>query len=334
MAILWFAPEAEFMCMEAIASLASDDELYDQMYFVSQATQDTTINVGKSTVTANDDVTEVAQSFTADGPYIGKVIAWAGKNGTPTDYLKCMVYNDSSNAPGTLVATSRTLLGDADLADTAAAEEFFFDSAGFAYPLQKGEKYWVVFDRTGSASDSNFFEIHYKGTSSTVAGHALSRSDNNMSTWTADSNGYDLYHVVYAGSLIAKNVRISGGERDVDTQKLIGYNELLDVKRSTIVEATCTLVYQGKAMMSMFSGTMQDVTGAYHRNTGGEKASNDRTEKSCLFYLKDGAYRVAAMLDDALVTSKEISLDAEGHTEETISIKCLAKNYHEEDNYA
>ena len=339
MATLWFAPKAQFAVMDASAldgdgGIASDDEIFDQMYFVSQATHDTTINLGKSTVAAADDVTEVGQSFTADGPYVGRVDVIAGKAATPTDNLTCAIYSDDGTDPETLLCTSKTKLAAGDLAVTPELESFEFDPADYTQALMPGEKYWIVFDRDGSASDTNYFKINYEDSASTVASHALTRSDDDMGTWTADASGDDLYHVIYAGGIPAKNVRISGGERDVDTQKLLGYNEVLDEKRATVIEATATLIYQGKYTQTLFSGAAQNVTGNYHRNTGGEKSSNDRTQKSCMFYLNDGTNVVAILLDDAMVTSREVSMDAEGHMEETISIKCLASNYYEEDDYA
>jgi len=337
MAQLWLAPQAELRIGPTISSVGSSAALDTQQLFVSQATQDTTINVGKSSVGGADDVTEVAQSFTADGPFISKVTAFVGKNGTPTDNIVCKIYNDSSNVPGTtLIATSANVTG-ASLADAPAATDFTFTEGSFDCPLTYGKKYWIVFDRGGDASDSNFFEVNYKGTASTVASHALARSDDDMSSWTADASGYDLYHVIYAGDLpVVKDLKVSGGERDVEAAKFLGYNELLDEKRSNVITATFTASFFDALMASGWcSGTPALVTGtSYYRTTGGEKSSNDRPTISAMLRLNDGTNTVVLLLNDAKATVHETSLSADGHAEQTITIKCLASDYYEEDDFA
>lgn len=147
---------------------------------------------------------------------------------------------------------------------------------------------------------------------------------------------------------MVKEVRISGGERDVETLKLLGYNELLDEKRATIIEAAFTLAFQGsiKAFNSTLTrgthldtaewmmGVKQTVTGNYKRATGGEKSSNDRSARAVHFKLYNGTNTVSVLLNKAYCTTREASLAADGHVEETITFKCLASNYAEEDDFA
>lgn len=151
---------------------------------------------------------------------------------------------------------------------------------------------------------------------------------------------------VYTGMM--KDVRISGGERDAEALKLMGYNELLDEKRATIVECTFTTAYQGAInyidsaktrgteldTFEMIAGTKQTITGDYKRTTLGEKSSNDRTTKAVNIQLNDGTYTVDLLLDGAVATSVDFSLAADGHAERTVTFKCLASKYYEEDNYA
>ncbi len=167
-------------------------------------------------------------------------------------------------------------------------------------------------------------------------------SDESIATYMA-SLGEE---AVYTGMI--KDVKISGGERDVEALKLLGYNELLDEKRATIVECTFTTAFQGAInyidstksrgteldLFEMVAGTKQTVTGAYKRTTLGEKASNDRTTKAVNIQLDDGTYTVDLLLDGAIATSPDFSMAADGHGERTITFKCLASKYYEEDNYA
>ena len=148
-------------------------------------------------------------------------------------------------------------------------------------------------------------------------------------------------------SAMVKNVRISGGERDVDTQKLLGYNEIMDEKRASIIEATFTCTYQGSInyldssltrqthldFAEMMMGTKQSVIDNYMRTIGAEKSTADRDKKAVHFKLTDGTYTVSILLNNAYMTSRETSVDAEGHMEETVTFKCLASNYYEEDDY-
>ena len=335
--VLWEATDARVLISSAISSIDEDIALLDQQYFVSQATQDTLINVGKSTVTDNDDVTEVAQSFTADGPFIGKVTAWAGKAGTPTDKIVCKIYSDDTNAPSsTLIATSAGLEAT-DLATTPEAENFIFTFSDYNYSMRTGDKYWIVFDRTGSASDTNYFKIHYKGTASTVASQALSRSDNNMTSWTVDTKGYDLYHIIYAGEMPVKDIKISGAERDVEGVKLFGFNEKLHLKRATPVEFQLTIIAGNSYPYEFVSGVGVSVTATdYFRNTFGEKSSSDRTAKSIIFVLNDpvtATKNVVFLGNNVYGTNIETSLESDNYVEHTITFKCLATQAYEEDNY-
>ena len=330
MTTLWFAPKGQIVIMNAISSVNGSASLESQFTFVSQATQDSAIAVGKVTLGGADDVLRVAQSFTADGMYVDKVTGYVGYAGTPTDNIQAKIYSDSSSDPGTLLATS-TSYAIASLTQGGAVQDFEFKDSDFTQPLRPGSKYWVEFSRTSSTSDTNYFNVYYKGTASTVADHALSRFD---AAWAVDASGYDLYHVVYAGGVLAKDIKISGGERDVEATKLIGYNELLDEKRAPIIEYAFTAVYQGSAVKVLQSGTPTNPVGAYFRAQGGEKSSNDRTKKVVAMILDDGTYTVICALNDAYVTASDISLAADGSAEQTFTAKGLASAYYEEDNYA
>ena len=149
----------------------------------------------------------------------------------------------------------------------------------------------------------------------------------------------------YSG--MVQDVRISGGERDIDAKKTFGYNELTDQKRASIIETSLTIGYQGsiKAFSTSgtrgtnldtaewFMGVKQTVTGNYKRATGGEKSANDRTTKAVHFKLTNGTNTISILMNNALCTTRELSIAADGHMEETITFKCLASNYYEEDDF-
>lgn len=319
-----YARNAKLLVSSAISSVSGSATLASQQYFVSQATQDTVINVGKSTVTADDDVTEVAQSFTADGPYVGDVTAYAAKVGTPTDNIVCKLYSDSTG-PYELIATSDGLSAT-DLSETPEAETFTFEFKDYSRGLIVGKKYWIVFDRTGSASDTNYYSISYKGTSSTVADQTLSRSDDNMTSWTNDGDGCDLYHVIYAGEIPITEFKIDTGEVEATVEKRIGYNEVLVDGRSKGAEITFKSPFEGTQLSELISGAAQAVTGNYYRHTFGEKASNDRTTKSLIVKIYDGTNNWVYLMNNAYVTTLDNSSDADSHFEESLTAKSLSSN--------
>jgi len=331
MTVLWWAQEGEVIIDEAIAAIDATVALRGQQVFVSQATQDTTLDVGKVTQ-AGDAVGMCAQSFIADAARIDKVVAFVGKEGTPTDSLRCSIYTDNAGVPLAIVdAAAYVDVAAADIAAAPAAETFDFTDANFF--LIPGVRYHIVFERTGSDHDTNFYEVNYKGTASVIAAEALSRD---IAGWVEDVNGYDLYHIIYGGSMatLSKDIRITGGDRDVESVKAFGYNEHLDERRAVVNEASFTLIHESKETGVYEDGDPQLVGAtAYYRIHGGEKAANDRTKKSICFSFYDGTNHVNVMMNDAQFTTREMSLAADGHMEETITAKCLASDYYEEDDF-
>jgi len=334
-----YGTQSQVWIMEAISSVASDDELADQMVFVSQTEHDTNINLGKVTVAAEDELSEVAQSFTADGPYIRKVTTLVGSTNSPSDYIVCKICKDTGkdttvNEPddADIIATSANVSVGTSQAVTAT--DFTFTESDFTEALIAGLTYWIIFDRTGSASNTNYYLLRYETSASTVATHTLSRSDDGMSTWTADAQGEDMYHVIYAGDSghRIKDVKFGGGERNVELIKLLGYTELADVKRSTPIEVTFTRILAEHEVAALAHGNPQNVTGDYYRVIMGEKSSNDRTTKAVLIQATNGTYTINWLLNNARVTSTDFSIAADGHGEETITVKALASNTYYEDD--
>ena len=138
-----------------------------------------------------------------------------------------------------------------------------------------------------------------------------------------------------------KEIAISGGERDLETQKQLGYNESRNLKRSTVKQCTFTIVGgQGNAAAavdweSWSMGVAQPVTGAYYRHIGGEKSSNDRAGYGVLIKWTDGTNNIITLLNNAYVTSgPEWGIAADGSLEQTVTFKCLASEFYYEDDFA
>jgi len=136
-----------------------------------------------------------------------------------------------------------------------------------------------------------------------------------------------------------KEVRISGGERDLEAINTLGIGQLDQQGRPTIIECVLTLVYDDATKTGTYLGgtTVTIGTTGFRRIQLGEHVTTgsdpiDRVRKSVLVELDDGTNKVYALLNNAYATTREWGLAADGHVEETLTFKTLAQNYYEEDN--
>lgn len=133
---------------------------------------------------------------------------------------------------------------------------------------------------------------------------------------------------------ITKDVRVSGGDRDVEAVDLFGPNQLIQEGRPALMEVQFTIVYQDNDEAVGFLRGPTTVATTYSRMQGGEATSNDRATQSVLFELTDGTNSVYVLFNNAYETNREISLGADGHVESTLTYKCLATDYYEETDLA
>jgi len=144
--------------------------------------------------------------------------------------------------------------------------------------------------------------------------------------WTQAVAGTDITEIV-------KEIRISGGERDYSPIDVFGANQLGQHGRPTIMQISFTKVYQdpSTAGEDLMGDTITSPSG-YNRYQGGEKSSGDRVAKAVAVQFTDGTNIVNALLNNAYCTAREFGTDASGHVEESVTYKCLFKDYLEEDN--
>jgi hypothetical protein len=148
------------------------------------------------------------------------------------------------------------------------------------------------------------------------------------------------------------NVTISGGSRDLKAIDTLGINQLGQQGRPEIMQAEFTLIAENAEGSQYISGlpfvttvTVPNYTGTFtstfSRWQYGEKSTNaaDRPALAVLFKLTDSVATasnktVNCLLNNAYLTNRETSLSADGFVEEKWTIKCLAQDYYEEDNFA
>jgi len=142
-------------------------------------------------------------------------------------------------------------------------------------------------------------------------------------------------HVTYSGEV--KDIEISGGEADTETIYLFGsntsgqQNAVKDPQNMTDLEFTGTLIFKDHDTSELATATAASVGSTGYKRISGD---GDRSEKAVVIKFNSGSDTAVVLLNNALFTKMgDISLEAEGHAEQEIMAKCLAKDYHVEDNF-
>lgn len=134
-----------------------------------------------------------------------------------------------------------------------------------------------------------------------------------------------------------KDIEIAGAEADVDSVFLFGadasgrQNAEITEEAMSMREFTGTLIFvdQDAAELALSQRVRVGST-SYYRVQG----DTTRSRKAILVTFTDGTNTVNILMNNALFTKiGDISLDAEGHAEQEITAKCLAKDYYEEANF-
>ena len=136
-----------------------------------------------------------------------------------------------------------------------------------------------------------------------------------------------------------KSISISGAEADLDSVFLFGadsdgrQNADIEESNMTMREFSGTLVYKDEDAAELTVASASSLGGSasdFNRITG----DTTRVQKSILVQFTDGTNTVNILMNNAYFTKMgDISLDAEGHAEQEITAKCLAKDYCEESDF-
>lgn len=136
-----------------------------------------------------------------------------------------------------------------------------------------------------------------------------------------------------------KNVTISGGERDVENIPLLGATsgyanqEIFQKSVGTLREVTMTLIYTDIEVSLMGAGTVatSGAASGYKRIQGDQAL----TQKAILLSFTDSTNYTNVLMNNCYCTKlNDLKIEADGHAEQEVTFKCLAKDYYEEDNLA
>jgi len=134
-----------------------------------------------------------------------------------------------------------------------------------------------------------------------------------------------------------KTIAITGGERDVESIPLLGTTsgyanqELFQKSTGSLREVSLTLVYQDADLALLGSGTVatSGTASGYTRVQGDQET----TQRAVILSFNTGSDYVNVMMNNCYpVKIGDIKIEADGHAEQEIVYKCLAKDYYEEDN--
>lgn len=179
--------------------------------------------------------THLAQPFTAvNTGRLTRLDVQVKNSASATGTVMVKIYSDSSNVPGTLLATSS--IAQSDLTSSYATTQVFFSEAP---EVTATSTYWIVLSVQANGDNSYYSQSTTSGTT------ALTSSDSGT-TWSATT--YDLYFDVR----VATNTHVSKGlywarKSDGSVKKaLLGYNTFV----GQVDEATGTLSSIGSGLSS------------------------------------------------------------------------------------
>ena len=137
----------------------------------------------------------------------------------------------------------------------------------------------------------------------------------------------------YSGRV--KSVEISGAEADTETVYLFGadangrQNTEVEEQNMTDREFSGTMVYQDNKMAALAVGGTTTIAATGYTRVQGD---GPRYTRALLLKFVDSAGTILHVcMNNARFTKMgDISLDAEGHAEQEVTVKCASKDYYEE----
>jgi len=125
-----------------------------------------------------------------------------------------------------------------------------------------------------------------------------------------------------------REISVSGGEREVEQILAFGDNQYLKLSPEAAFETSVTVLKQDVEFAQMLLGGT-DVNDPILAVGGGTRP----TSKTVQYLWDDGTAtgsQLRITFENVMAYSKELTLDTEGHMEETVSFRCKAADYKEE----
>lgn len=199
------------------------------LYCEDSSTTDKTV-VSQTTYTDNPNngqsfgvsaTTKVAQSFIEGGVIISKIKVRLCQVGAVTDNVKVGIQADNNNAPSGTFLASATTTGNTLPTDPAASEERTITLSADVV-CSKNTKYWIVAERTGSTSESNYYKM-FLSTGNTNPYTNGGSAAYNGSSWSIDASN-DYYFKLITTTIQGK-VYLASALSTATANSFIGFND-------------------------------------------------------------------------------------------------------------
>jgi hypothetical protein len=175
------------------------------------------------------------------------------------------------------------------------------------------------------------------GTQASVYIHTATITLATNAAMLTTTNGVPASGTAYTAEI--KDWKITGGERDLEVIKMLGYTEQANYKRATPFEMSGTLLFRDVDVWQFACGTGStgNVGGATETYTPianakrvhfGEKQTNDRVPQAVYLigFTASGNY-IAFLMNGAVITTVgDVTVNADDAIEQSITFKCLATN--------
>jgi hypothetical protein len=131
-----------------------------------------------------------------------------------------------------------------------------------------------------------------------------------------------------------KDFKITGGERDLESIKLLGFTEQANFKRASVIEVTGTLLFRDIDVWEMANGTVTTPTTSVKRTQFGEKSSSDRVPRAVFLKVARGSatsYMLVLLNGAYMKMGPEVNVTPEDAIEQTVTFQCLASSVYAEE---
>lgn len=150
----------------------------------------------------------------------------------------------------------------------------------------------------------------------------------NALSGTPGTSSTDLYSQVsgtdFSGD--CKEVTINPGAHGVEIINVFG-DQLIDENRPELVTADFTMVYSDVDIFGLSFATAATAPSGYTRYQGTD-STGSRTARALGFQVYTSSSTANALMNNAYIVDRgEVSINAEGHAEQTFSAACLVKDY-------
>lgn len=195
-------PVAAWLIRTPVATIAVDAVIKATVTGYLPTIQSAPVNSGSDYGIGSSTQRRVAQAFTTPvGTSILLVVDWyPSRVLSPSDSVRVVLYSDSAGLPGAAIQTLGTALGSS--LPTATTKRTIYPNLA----VSSETTYWLVFERTGSFDDTNYYRVAMD----LVTGFSGLRAIDSSGTWSSSTSS-DFTFRAWTGAPLRVDAVITGG---------------------------------------------------------------------------------------------------------------------------